>query len=330
MTRLVVSIPAYDEEDTIGDVIREVPRDLEGVDEVLVLVVDDGSSDGRAEAARAAGVDSVVRFKRNRGLACAFARGLNEALAMGADIIVNTDADGQYVGAEIPDLIAPILADEADLVLGSRFAGTIEAMPFQKRVGNRIATWVTRLVSGFATTDAQTGFRAFTRDAALRLNVLSHYTYTQETIIQAVHKDLVVVEVPVTFRRRRGDGRSRLIANVLSYAKNAGAIIIRTSRDYRPLKPFLYLGGTLFLAGFAMGMRVLVHFVTTGYVSPYIPSAILSTLLSIIGFQVIMLGMVADMLAANRVLEERILYLMKNECLPKVREGGATHGRERT
>ena len=165
--KLVVMIPAYNEEETIGKVIKEIPRDIEGAEEVAVLVINDGSTDNTVEAAKKAGADKIISFKENKGLAPAFRMGLETALMMGADIVVNTDADFQYNQTQIPDLIKPIIDEEADVVLGSRFNGWIEHMPTKKRVGNKLATWITRVASGYPVSDAQTGFRAFSRDAAL-------------------------------------------------------------------------------------------------------------------------------------------------------------------
>jgi len=198
--KLVVMIPAYNEEETIGSVIREIPRDC--CEQVEVLVINDGSTDNTVEEARKAGADRIVSFKKNRGLAPAFRAGLETALEMGADIIVNTDGDGQYNGKQIPDLIKPILDGRADFVLGSRTKGRIEYMPLQKKIGNRIATFVTRHVSGLPVSDAQSGFRAFTRDAAMHLNVMSDYTYVQETLMQAANSRMAYAEVPIEFRKR--------------------------------------------------------------------------------------------------------------------------------
>lgn len=306
--KLVVMIPAYNEEDTIANVINEIPKGIESIDELSVLVIDDGSIDNTAEIARKVGA-KVVSNEKNIGLAKTFKRGLDEGLNEGADIIVNIDGDGQYSGKEIQNLIKPIIEGWADIVLGSRFKGRIEYMPPQKKIGNIIATKITGFISGFPVSDAQTGFRAFTREAALRLNVMSDYTYVQETIIQAVNKGLRITEVPCSFRIRTG--KSRLIPNIFSYANKAGATILMTYRDYKPLKTFLLIGGSIFFVGLLVGLRVLIHFLKTGLVSPYIPSAILTAVLLIMGFQVIILGLVADMIGNNRRILEEILYRLK-------------------
>lgn len=229
-------IPAYNEEETLGSVIKEIPRQIQGIDEVKVLVINDGSKDRTAEVSKEVGADYVVSHNRNKGLAQTFKTGLEEALFQGADIIVNTDADGQYDGNEIPKLIDPILKNEADIVLGDRQVKTLEHMPFGKKMGNRISSWVVRRASGLPIKDAQTGFRAFSREAALRMNIVSEYTYTQETIIQAAYKKLKIAQIPIIFRKR--PGKSRLISGIWNYAKKSGLTIIRTYRDYKPLKIF--------------------------------------------------------------------------------------------
>jgi len=307
--KLVVMIPAYDEEETIGDVIREIPREISGIARVEVLVMEDGSTDRTVEIASKAGADRIVSEKQRLGLARAFEKGLEVALGMGADVIVNIDADGQYVPAEIPKLVQPIVDGGADVVLGDRQIRKLDHMPSSKKIGNRIASFVTRRLSGVEVSDAQTGFRAFSRRAALMLNVLSDYTYTQETIIQAAYKRLSIVEVPVEFRRRDGD--SRLISSVLSYAKRAGVTVLLTYLNYKPLKTFLLLGFGVLLIGFLFGFRVLVHFLLTGSVTPYLPSAILAAVLVMFGFQVMMMGLFASMVKSSRELTEKLLYRIK-------------------
>lgn len=301
-------IPAYNEEESIASVIKEIPRDC--CDTVEVLVIDDGSKDRTYDEALKAGADRIIRFKKNRGLAPAFRAGLEAALLMGADIIVNTDADGQYDGREIPLLIEPILKNRADIVLGSRTLGIIEEMPMEKKIGNSLATLVTRRVSGFKVSDAQTGFRAFTREAALRLNVQSGYTYVHETIIQSVHNCMIIVEVPITFRKRTNGG-SRLISNIFNYAGKAGATIIRTYRDFQPLKTFLFIGGCFILAGLITGMYVLAYYFSTGVITGKLPTAVLTVLLMILGFQSIVMGILADMLKSHKQVQDEILYRLK-------------------
>ena len=203
--KLIVTIPAYNEENTINKVIREIPSQIDGIDSVEVLVINDGSTVNTAKVAKDAGADHIINQKENQGLAFAFRTGLEDALIRGADIIVNTDADFQYNKQQIPDFIKPVLEGKADIVLGSRFIGYIEHMSPQKRLGNIVATRVTRMASGYPVTDAQTGFRAFSRDAALRMHILSDYTYVQENIMQAVDYNLTMVEIPIEVRKCEGD-----------------------------------------------------------------------------------------------------------------------------
>ncbi|VVB89279.1 UDP-N-acetylglucosamine--dolichyl-phosphate N-acetylglucosaminyltransferase [uncultured archaeon] len=309
--KLAITIPAYNEEHSLEKVIREIPGIIEGIDEIEVIVINDGSNDRTSEVAERAGAAKIIEFPSNKGLAIAFKEGLNAALDSGADIIVNIDADGQYNALEIPKLIKPILDGKAEIVLGSRFAGTIEYMVPQKRFGNKLATFVVGLASGKKISDAQTGFRAFSREAALKLVIHSGYTYTQETIVQAAHKRLSIVEIPVEFRKRNGDGQSRLISNIIHYAKNSAITLIRTYTSYNPLKTFMYLGGGIFLLGIIFGFRVAVHFIETGMVTPYLPTALLSSVLAIIGFQIIVIGLIADIEHQNRHIIEEVLYRMR-------------------
>jgi glycosyltransferase involved in cell wall biosynthesis len=209
-------IPAYNEENSIARVIQEIPRKIEGISSVRVLVVNDGSNDQTVKVAKEAGADKIVNHSVNRGLASTFRTGLKFAVKMGADVIVNTDADFQYDQRQIPDLIKPVLERKADMVIGSRFDGYIEYMPSRKKLGNRIATIVTRLVSGYHARDAQSGFRAFSSRLARYMTITSKKTYVQETIIRASRGGYKIVEIPITFRKR--EGQSRLIKNIWRYA----------------------------------------------------------------------------------------------------------------
>lgn len=306
--KLVVTIPAYNEEDTIEKVIKDIPRKIEGIEGINVLVINDGSSDKTVEKAIKAGADRIISHKKNLGLGITFRDGLEEALKMGADIIVNIDADFQYNAKEIPKLIEPILKGEADIVLGDRQVDKLEHMPTSKKIGNKIATWVVRRLTGLPIRDAQTGFRAFSRDAALCMNLTGDYTYVQETLIQAANKGLKIEQVPVEFRKR--EGKSRLITSLFQYAKFAGLNIIKSYRDYRPFKVFTTIGAVIILIGLAFGMRVLIDFLTIGKVT-HLPSAVLTTVLIIVGVLVIIFGLLADMLKTQRILLEDILYRMK-------------------
>ena len=307
--KIIITIPAYNEEETIGKVINEIPRRIDGIDRIEVLVINDGSIDNTVEVARKAGADKIISHKKNLGLGISFRDGLEEALKMGADIIVNIDADFQYNAKEIPELIEPIINGKADMVLGDRQINTLDHMPIGKKLGNKLATWVTRQVTGLPIRDAQTGFRAFSREAALRMNLTGNYTYVQETLIQAANKNLTVEQIPIEFRRREGE--SRLISSLFGYAKSAGNTIIRSYRDYHPFRVFTAIGGAIILIGLIFGFRVLIHYFATGMVTPYLPSAVLATVLIVVGLQVIVLGLLADTLKTQRMLEEEILYRLK-------------------
>jgi len=307
--RLVIMIPAYNEEETIASVIKEIPRKIEALDSVQVLVINDGSTDRTVEVAREAGADEILSHRTNLGLGVAFRDGLERALKMGADIIVNIDADRQYNAKEIPKLIVPIVENRADVVLGWRDTSNLEFIPFSKKIGNKIATWVTRRVSGLSIRDSQTGFRAFSQEAALRMNLSGGYTHVQETLIQAKNKGLKIEEVPVEFKERKGD--SRLIYSLSSYAKEAGGIIIKSYRDYAPLKVFSYMGTVFTIVGVIFAVRVLVHFLKTGMVSGRMGSVVVASMLITLGFLIFVLGLLADMFKTHRELQEEILYKLK-------------------
>jgi glycosyltransferase involved in cell wall biosynthesis len=309
LVKLVITIPAYNEENTISNVLKEIPRKIDGIDTIEVLLIDDGSTDNTVKKAVENGVDEVIVHKVNKGLGASFKDGIDSALEKVADIIVNIDADGQYNATQISDLIQPILDGKADIVLGWRDINNLSHMPKSKKLGNRLASWITRRLSGLPLKDAQTGFRAFSKEAAIRLNLYGKYTYTQETLIQASYKGLQIEQIPVEFRAR--DGKSRLISNISTYAFRAGATVFSTYRDYYPLKLFSLIGGTITIIGLAFGILVLVHFYHTGMVSPHLPTAILATLLIIIGLGTFALGIFVHMLNTQRRLSEEILYRLK-------------------
>jgi glycosyltransferase involved in cell wall biosynthesis len=307
--KLVITIPSYNEEYSLTSVITEIPRTIPGIDQVLILVIDDGSTDNTVDKAIKAGADKILSHNHNMGLAKTFRDGLDAALEMGADIIVNTDADFQYDGTEIPNLIAPILEGKADIVLGDRQIDKIDHMPRGNLWGNKLATRVIRWTTGLPVRDAQTGFRAFSREAALRMNLTGDYTYTQETIIQAANKNLKIAQIPVEFRRR--EGKSRLISSIFRYARLAGVTIFRSFGAYHPFVIFSGIGFICILFGLVIGSRVIIHFLTTGFVTPYLPSALLTTVLIIVGSLAILFGLLADMIRTQRMLSEEILYRLK-------------------
>jgi glycosyltransferase involved in cell wall biosynthesis len=305
--KLVVQIPCYNEENTLAEALAGIPREIEGIDCVETLVIDDGSVDRTSEVARVNGVDHVVRFTRNKGLAQGFMAGLDAALRVGADVIVNTDADNQYSGADIPGLIAPILAGKADMVIGDRSVGTLVHFSWTKQRLQTLGSWVVRKVSGTRLPDTTSGFRALTREAALRINIVSEFTYTLESIIQAGKKRLAVTHVPISARPTRP---SRLFTSPWEYVKRSAVTILRIYTTYEPLKVFALLGSTLAAAGLLLGLRY-AYFWWHGAVRGHVQSAVLSVLLLILGFQTLQWGMMADLIANNRKLLEDLLYRIR-------------------
>jgi len=314
LVKLVVTIPAYNEENTVANVIAEIPRQIEGIDSVEVLIIDDGSDDETVARAQEAGADNIRSHKRNEGLGVTFKHGLETALEMGADIVVNIDADGQYNAKEIPALIQPILDDKADIVLGWRNIDLLSFMPRGKRVGNKLATWLTNKVSGLPIRDAQSGFRAFSQEAALRMHLSGRYTYVQQTIMEAKYKGLKIEQIPIEFRPRYGE--SRLIPSLTTYARRAGATILATYWGYHPLKVFSFVGIFLIFIGFVFGAIALFHFVQDGTISGHTPSAIAAAVLLIAGLQAIFLGLFADIIKSQRIFQEEILYRLKRRDQP--------------
>ena len=308
MLKLVIQIPCYNERDTLPIVLASLPRALAGVDAIEWLVVDDGSDDGTAEAAKARGVDHIIRFPKRRGLASAFVAGLEGSLAAGADIVVNTDADNQYCSDDIPALIAPILAGRAHIVIGARpIAATSHFSPGKKLLQG-LGSWVTRVLSNTDVPDAPSGFRAMSREAALRLHVFNGYTYTIETVIQAGRNGMAVCSVPV--RINPPLRRSRLVRGLTSYVAQQLLTMIRVFMTYRPFRFFAVPGAIVFAAGFILGLRFLYYYVTTGGTG-HVQSVVLAALLMGMGFLLGVVGLVADLVGVNRALLEQVDWRLK-------------------
>jgi glycosyltransferase involved in cell wall biosynthesis len=301
--KLIIQIPCLNEEDSLPTALSALPREIPGVDEIEILIIDDGSTDRTVEVARAHGVHHAVGFSSNRGLAASFMLGIHSCLERGADIIVNTDADNQYNAADLPALIRPILTGEADVVIGSRPISTVEHFSLWKKLLQKLGSAVVKLVSGTEVEDAPSGFRAFSRDAAMHLNVFSKYTYTLETIIQAGQKNMTVVSVPVRVNPELRP--SRLVSSVLGYVRKSITTIVRMFVVYRPFRFFMLLGSLVFLSGVGVGARFL-YFFLQGKGSGMIQSLILVAVLLLMGFHTIMLGFLADLLAVNRKLLEEL------------------------
>lgn len=305
---LFVQIPCLNEEATLASVLRDIPRRIDGIDEVKVLVIDDGSSDNTGKVARAEGTDYVVRLPYTQGLARAFTLGVHRCLELGADIIVNTDGDHQYRGEDIPKLVQPILDGKADIVIGDRQVSTSPHFSFVKRVLQRLGSRTVSFLANIRIPDATSGFRAYSREAALRLNVFSKFTYTLETIIQAGKNQTRVTHVPI---QTNGPTRSsRLFSSIPSYLKKSIATILRIYALYEPLRTLFYIGGGIFCLGM-LGLLRYLSFWFVGAGEGHVQSLILSAVLLIMGFQVWMLGIVADLISVNRRLSEEIFYWIK-------------------
>jgi len=310
LTKLIIQIPCYNEEATLGATLADLPRNLPGIDTVEWLIIDDGSRDQTIEVAKASGVDHIVRHPKNQGLAKAFMSGLRASLAAEADIIVNTDADNQYCADDIPHLIEPILLKQAEIVVGARPITNIPHFSPIKKTLQRLGSYVVRLASNTNIPDAPSGFRAFSREAAYQINVFDNYTYTLETIIQAGQKGMAITSVPV---RVNGDLRpSRLVKSTPTYILRSMTTILRIFMLYKPLRFFLLAGSVPFSLGFLLGVRWLIFFLM-GTERTRIPSLILTAILILIGFQLWMFGLVADLMAANRRLIEDIQINLRKQ-----------------
>ncbi len=306
--KVVIQIPCYNEEAVLPETVRDLPRALPGVDDIEVLVVDDGSTDRTVEVARKLGVHHIVSLKQNQGLADAFMVGLEAALQVGADIVINTDADNQYRGEDISRLVEPILKGRADIVVGDRGVAASEHFSPLKQWLQRLGSWVVEQAAGIPIPDATSGFRALTREAALRLTVLSDYTYTLETLIQAGVRRMAVVYVPI--RTNPQTRQSRLISSIPSFLTLSAVTILRFYIMYRPLRVFLGLGGLMIAGGIALGLRFIYFFLMTQGTGK-VQSRILAAILTIVGFQVCLIGLIADLVRLNRKMMEETLHRVR-------------------
>ena len=306
--KLIIQIPCYNEAGTLAIALKELPKTMEGFDKVEWLIINDGSTDNTVEVAKANGVDHIVSFSKNQGLARVFMAGIDECLKLGADVIVNTDADNQYNAKDIPLLIKPILEKKAELVIGARPISEIKHFPFIKKQLQKLGSWVVRLASRTDVPDAPSGFRAMSREAAMCLNVFNDYTYTLETIIQAGQKRMAVASVPVRVNDELRP--SRLVRSIASYIRNSIVTIIRIFVVYKPFRFFMTFGLLLFSAGFVIGLRYLYYYFLEGG-EGHVQSLILASILLGIGFQTILVAFLADLLAVNRRLMEDVQYRLK-------------------
>jgi glycosyltransferase involved in cell wall biosynthesis len=303
--KLVIQIPCLNEQETLPVTLADLPRSLPGIDTIELLVIDDGSTDATSDVARRHGVHRVVRFPARRGLARAFDTGLREALAMGADVIVNTDADNQYVGADIGKLVAPILERRADMVVGSRPIGSIAHFSGLKKLLQRLGSGVVRALSASDVPDATSGFRAYSREAALRLTVLTGFTYTLETLIQASQKNITIAHVPIRVNSKLRE--SRLFRGMGSYVTRSLGTMARVYLLYRPLRFFFTLAALFLGAGLVLFLRFIYLYLTIPGQTGHIQSLIVAGALAVMGTLLLALGVLADLTAMNRRLLEELV-----------------------
>lgn len=303
--KLIIQIPCYNEAETLEIALNDLPKHIDGIDTIEYLIINDGSSDNTVEVAQKWGVHYVVNFKRNKGLAKGFMAGLDACLRNGADIIVNTDADNQYNGDDIETIVRPIIEGQTDIVIGARSIDQIEHFSPVKKKLQHFGSWVVRKASNSDIPDAPSGFRAYSREAAMQMVVINEYTYTLETIVQAGREKIAMTSVPI---RTNAELRpSRLFNNMLGYIKKSMLTIIRAFVMYKPLKFFSILGGAVFGIGLIIAIRFLIFYLM-GDGEGHAQSLILSSTLMIIGFQTIVIGILGDVISANRKLLEEIRY----------------------
>lgn len=306
--KLIIQIPCYNEEATLPMTFADLPKQIDGIDEIEYLIINDGSKDKTVKVAKELGINHVVSFKQNKGLAKGFMAGIDACLRLGADIIVNTDADNQYCGEDIEKLVRPILNNEADIVIGERPIDTTEHFSWKKKKFQHLGSWVVRMASNTSIPDAPSGFRAYSREAAMKLNVINEYTYTLETIIQAGRNKVALKSVLI--RTNEETRKSRLFGSMWGYIKKSAATIIRAFMMYKPLKFFGTIGLIIFTVGFALGIRFIIYYIS-GNGQGHIQSLILASILILIGVQTIIAGLQADIIAANRKILEEIQYRIR-------------------
>ena len=301
--KLIIQIPCYNEEETLPQTIADLPVKIDGIDEIEYLIINDGSRDRTVEVAKACGVHHAVIFKNNKGLAKGFMAGIDACLRLGADIIVNTDADNQYSGADIVKLVEPILNGEADCTIGSRPINDIEHFSKRKKSLQRWGSKIVRYFSGTHVEDAPSGFRGYSRAAAMKLNVMNNYTYTMETLIQAGRNKLLIECVPISTNPETR--QSRLFKSMFSYIRRSGITILRSFMMYKPTNFFLFFGSLMIVSGLVIDIRFLIYHLQ-GNASGHIQSLILSVLLLLIGFILIVAALLGELISTNRRLLEEI------------------------
>lgn len=301
--KLIIQIPCFNEEATLPAVLADLPRAIPGIDVIETLVIDDGSTDRTVAIARELGVNHIIRLGRNHGLAAAFRAGINACLVLGADIVVNTDGDNQYCGQDVPKLVQPVLAGEAEIVVGERPIATTEHFSPLKKALQRFGSWMVRRLSQTPVRDAPSGFRAFTRSSLMQLNLLSDYTYTLESLIQAGRKRIPIVSVPI--RTNPKTRESRLMKSTASYVSHSLATMLRVWLSYSAMRVFLSAAVVFITSGLALGTRFLVFFFR-GQGQGHVQSLILVAVLLFVGFQLVVIGLLADIVSVNRRLLESV------------------------
>ncbi|WP_448250492.1 glycosyltransferase family 2 protein [Thalassotalea agariperforans] len=302
--KLIVQIPCYNEEETLPATYHDIPKKIEGIDSVEIMIIDDGSTDRTIEVAKELGVDHIIINKNNRGLARTFRTGINACLHLGADIVVNTDGDNQYAGWDIPKLIQPILDGKADVVVGDRNTSKVAHFSPLKKLLQKVGSYVVKALSGVKVPDAVSGFRAYSRDAALQLNIVSPFSYTIEVLIQAGKKHMSVASVPVETNEKTRE--SRLFSSIPKFIERQLTTIIRMYAMYQPLRVFFFIGATLSILGIIPIIRFL-YFYFTGDGSGHIQSLILGGTFTILGFVSFLIALLADLMNFNRHLIEQTL-----------------------
>jgi glycosyltransferase involved in cell wall biosynthesis len=302
--KLIIQIPCLNEEQTLPATIADLPRAIDGIDTIELLVVDDGSSDRTVEVARQNGVEHIVRLTNNKGLAAGFQAGLDACLKLGADVVVNTDADNQYRGADVAKLVAPILAGEADMVVGDRQVGQIDHFSGSKKGLQRLGSWVVRRLSGTEITDTTSGFRAYNREAALQLSVVDNFTYTLESLIQAGKMLVAVDQVEIGTNPQTRE--SRLFDSTGAYVRRNGPAILRIYARYEPLRAFATAGAAVLALALLAWLPFLIDWVFHGDSSGHVQSLILGAVLFIAAVQLFALGVIGDLLAGQRVMTQRV------------------------
>jgi glycosyltransferase involved in cell wall biosynthesis len=305
--KLVINIPCYNEEETLPLVLKELPKKIKGIDKIEVQIVDDGSTDKTIEVAKKLGVDRIIRHKRNKGLGIAFKHGVEEAINAGADVFVNTDADNQYPSKYISELVKPVIEHRADLVIGNRRPWKVKHFSPLKRVLQKFGNWITRNILGSNVPDTVSGFRAYSRDAMLRINVVTKFSYVLDTIMQAVQKDLKIESIEID--TNPPTRKSRLFKNIFQHMKKSGSNLIRVFCLYEPLKTFFYIASIFAISGVLFLLRYFLILLSKG--TSNLTSLLISGVFFIISILVMSMGIIADSARVNRMLTEEVLYKLK-------------------